>query len=159
MGTLPQLLEEDIERLNDALRQLLENSDASVALILDKGGFLITEVGDSRNYDATTIGALASGAYLANQTIAGLVKEENFDSVYQQGDKMSILTTNVDEHSLLLVVFRAEVGVGTVKYHAGPCREVIAATMQEAKERDPEAGIDLSVLNTVDTADFFKRRD
>ena len=158
MGTLPQLLEEDIQRLDDALREFLQRSDATTALILDKGGFVITYQGDSRHYDVTTIGALASGAYLANQTIAGLVNEENFDSVYQQGDKSSMLVTNVDEHALLLVVFQAEVGVGTVKYHAGPCREVIAGTLKSAKERDPDTGIDLSVLNVVDTTEFFKRR-
>ena len=62
MATLPQLIEEDIERLDDALRELLEKSDATTALIIDKGGFLITSQGDSRQFDTTTIAALASGA-------------------------------------------------------------------------------------------------
>ncbi len=47
MATLPQLLEEDIQRLDDALRDLLEQSDATTALIIDKGGFLITSQGDA----------------------------------------------------------------------------------------------------------------
>ena len=97
MGTLPQLLEEDIQRLDDVLREYLERSDASTALIIDKGGFLITSQGDARRFDLTTIGALASGAYLANQTIANLVHEENFDSVYQQGETFSMFVTNIDE--------------------------------------------------------------
>ena len=66
MATLPQLIEEDIQRLDDELRELLEKSDATTALIIDKGGFLITSQGDSRSFDLTTIAALASGAYLAN---------------------------------------------------------------------------------------------
>jgi predicted regulator of Ras-like GTPase activity (Roadblock/LC7/MglB family) len=156
---LPQLLEDDIQRLDEVLRQLLERSDATTALVMDKGGFLITHQGDARQFDVTTIAALASGAYLANQTIANLVNEPNFDSVYQQGDQMSMLVTNIDEHCLLLVVFKAQVGVGAVKYYATTAREHIAAQLALAKERDPEGGLDLSVLNTADTSDFFKRKD
>ena len=64
MATLPQLLEEDIQQLDDLLREYLRSTDALTALIIDKGGFLITYQGDSRQFDLTTIGALASGAFL-----------------------------------------------------------------------------------------------
>src|SRR5882724_2129800 len=118
MPTLPQLIEEDVEELNGALHDLLDSSEATTALIIDKGGFLITHLGESEKFDLTTIAALASGAYLANQTIANLVHEENFDSVYQQGETSSMLTHNVDEHCLLVVIFPATVSVGAVKYFA-----------------------------------------
>ena len=75
MASLPQLIEEDIGRLDRELRDLLEKSDATTALIIDKGGFLISGQGDTRQFDLTTIAALASGAYMANQTIANLVHE------------------------------------------------------------------------------------
>jgi predicted regulator of Ras-like GTPase activity (Roadblock/LC7/MglB family) len=159
MSTLPQLYEEDIQRLDDALREFLERSDATTAMIIDKGGFLITHQGDSRKFDLTTMAALASGAYMANQTIANLVDESNFDSVYQQGEHYSMLVTNVDEYCLLQVIFRAQVGVGAVKYHTGPAREAIAEQLQVAQQRDPEGGLDLSVLNCADPSEFFKRRD
>lgn len=158
MATLPQLVEEDIQRLEEVLREFLGRSDATAALIIDKGGFLITHQGDARHFDLTTIAALASGAYLANQTIANLVHEENFDSVYQQGDTFSMFVTNVDESCLLLVIFRAQVGVGIVKYHATLTRQQVAAQLQTAQERDPGGGLDLSVLNLADPSDVFKRR-
>ena len=158
MGTLPQLLEEDIQRLDDVLRDYLEHSDATTALIIDKGGFLITSQGDARRFDLTTIGALASGAFLANQTIANLVHEENFDSVYQQGDTFSMFVTNVDESSLLMVIFSSKVGVGMVKYHAAETRKLIAKQLKKAQDRDPSAGLDLSVLNLADPSALFKRK-
>jgi len=159
MATLPQLLEEDIQRLNDELRTLLERSDATTALIIDQGGFLITSAGDSRRFDLTTIAALASGAYLANQTIANLVHETNFNSVYQQGERFSMFVTCVDEYCQLVMIFRAEVSVGIVKYFAAPAAEQIARQMQIARQRDPEAGLDLSVLNLADASEVFKRKD
>lgn len=158
MGTLPQLIEEDIFYLDRALDDLLKSTDATAALILDKAGFLITHRGDTSQFDVTTISALASGAYLANQTIANLVSETNFDSVYQQGENFSMLTTNVDEQCLLLVIFPAQVGVGIVKYHAGQNRERIALQMQAAQLRDPDNSLDLSVLNMADTSGLFKRK-
>src|SRR2546422_11548283 len=101
MPTLPKLIEEDVQQLETVLRELLEQSDATTALIIDKGGFLITSQGDARRFDLTTIAALASGAFMANQTIANLVHETSFYSVYQQGEKFSMLVLCVDEYCLL----------------------------------------------------------
>src|SRR5437016_5663636 len=158
MATLPQLIEEDIQQLEELLRELVEKTDATTALIIDKGGFLISHQGDSRQFDLTTIAALASGAYMANQTIANLVHETNFSSVYQQGEKFSMLVTCVDENCLLSVIFKAHLSVGAVKYFAAPAVQQIAAQLQTAQERDPNGGLDLSVLNLADTSDVFKKR-
>ena len=158
MATLPQLIEEDIERLGGELRELLEKSDATTALIIDKGGFLITSQGDDRQFDLTTIAALASGAFLANQTIANLINEENFDSVYQQGEKHSMFAVNVDEFCLLVLIFPAIVSVGAVKYFAVRSCTRVARQLEIAQERDPEGGLDLSVLNVADTSEFFTRK-
>jgi predicted regulator of Ras-like GTPase activity (Roadblock/LC7/MglB family) len=158
MATLPQLIEEDIERLDDAMRELLEKSDATTALIIDKGGFLITSQGDSRQFDTTTIAALASGAFMANQTIANLVHETGFNSVYQQGEKFSMFVICVDENCLLVVIFKAQVSVGVVKYYAVPAVARVAEQMVRAQAREPGAGLDLSELNLADTSGLFKRR-
>ncbi len=159
MATLPQLFEEDVQRIDDLLSEFLERSDATTALVIDKGGFLIASHGDSRRFDLTTIAALASGAYMANQTIANLVHEENFDSVYQHGDKFSIFVANIDESCLLMVIFPSNVGVGIVKYQATETRTDIATQLLIAQDRDPEAGLDLSVMNLADPSELFKRRD
>jgi predicted regulator of Ras-like GTPase activity (Roadblock/LC7/MglB family) len=158
MATLPQLLEEDIHQLDAVLRGFLERTDATTALILDKGGFLITHQGDARQFDLTTIGALASGSFMANQTIANLIHETSFDSVYQAGDQHSMFVTNVNEECLLVVIFKAAVGVGVVKYYATATREQIARQLQLAHERDPSGGLDLSVLNVADPSSVFKRK-
>jgi predicted regulator of Ras-like GTPase activity (Roadblock/LC7/MglB family) len=158
MATLPQLIEDDVQLLDHELRELLAKTDATTALIIDQGGFLISSQGDTRSFDLTTIAALASGAYLANQTIANLVHETNFNSVYQQGEKFSMFVVCVDEHCMLTVIFKASVSVGAVKYFAGPAAKRIATQMQVAQERDPGGGLDLSMLNIADPSEVFKRR-
>ena len=156
--TLPQLIEEDMQRLDGALDEFIEQTDAIAALVIDKGGFLITHRGDSSHFDMTTIGALASGAFMANQTIAGLVNEPNFNSVYQQGEKSSMLIVNIDEHCILIVIFSASIGAGIVKYYAAGTIRKIASQLAIARKRDPDGGLDLSVLNVADSENLFKKK-
>jgi predicted regulator of Ras-like GTPase activity (Roadblock/LC7/MglB family) len=158
MATLPQLLEEDIQELDDALRELLKQTDATTALVIDKGGFLITHHGDARKFDLTTIAALASGAYMANQTIANLVHETDFDSVYQQGKTYSMFAICIDEQCILVVIFGAELSVGAIKYFAASTTQKIAHQLRFAQERDPGAGLDLSMLNLADPSELFRRK-
>ena len=158
MATLPQLTEDDIRRCDETLRAFIVSTDATAALIIDKGGFLITQQGDAHDFDLTTIGALASGAFMANQTIAGLVNETHFSSIYQQGENFSMFVINVDEHSLLVVIFKSHSGVGVVKYYAAAAVKRIARQLKIAKERAPEAGLDLSVLNVAETRQFFRKK-
>lgn len=158
MGTLPQLIEEDITLIDAALKELLKKSEASTAFIADKGGFLITSQGNQEDYDLTSIAALASGAFMASQSIAGMMNETGFNSTYQQGENFNIYIQDVDEHCLLLVLFPAGVGVGAVKYFASATAHGVAKQMHIAQERDPSAGLDLSVLNLADPSEMFKRR-
>ena len=158
MATLPQLIEEDVQRLEDVLQELLEKTDATTALIIDKGGFLISSLGDSRQFDLTTIAALASGAYMANQTIANLVHETNFNSVYQQGEKFSMFVMCVDEYCLLSIIFKAHLSVGVVKYFAAPAVQLIAEQLLRAQQREPNGGLDLSVLNLADPSEVFRKK-
>ncbi len=156
MATLPQLIEEDIQNLNDILRDFIAKADAIAALITDKGGFLITYQGETADLDLTTIGALSSGAFLANQTIAGLVHETNFNSIYQQGENSSLLVVNVDEHCLLVILFSS--AVGAVKYFAAGAVPKIARQLKAAQERAPGQGLDLSLLNVANTEDVFRKK-
>jgi len=159
MATLPQLIEEDIRQLDETLREFLTRTDATVALVIDKGGFLITSQGEPGEIDLTTIGALASGAFMASQTIAGLVNEPNFSHTSLQGETTSVFTMNVDEHCLLLVVFPSKTGVGVVRYYSTGTVPRLARQLAIARERDPEGGLDLSVLNMADTQGFFRKKE
>ena len=158
MPTLPPLIEEDIQRLDCYLNDLLAKSEATAALIIDKGGFLVVKQGDAERFDATTLAALASGAFLANEQIASIIGEPNFNSVYQQGDNQSLLILNVDEQSLLVVIFKAGISVGAVKYYATSTALQITEQMQVAQQRAPGAGLDLSIMNLADPSSLFRKK-
>ena len=144
--------------VEDALREFLAQTSATAALLIDKGGFLITHQGEAGDVDFTTLGALASGAFMASQTIAGLVNEKNFNSTFQQGENFSLLCSIVDEHCLLLVLFKSQAGAGLVKYYSGNCTSRIAQQLTIAQERTPGGGFDLSVLNVAHPQELFRKK-
>jgi predicted regulator of Ras-like GTPase activity (Roadblock/LC7/MglB family) len=158
MPTLPQLIEEDISELNSALNDLLAKSDATTAFVIDKAGFVITQCGQQSDFDVMTLAALSAASFAATESIASLVGEKNFSSVYQQGDNYSLLVLNVDDHCLLTVIFKANLSVGAIKYFAVETIRRIAMQLQCAECRAPGAGLDLSMLNMADPTPLFRRR-
>src|SRR5258708_7731348 len=158
MTTFPQLFADDMQLLDKVLRELLKRTEATTALVIDKGGFLITHQGEAQEFDLTTIAALSSGAYMANQTIANLIHETNFNSVYQQGEKFSMFVMCVDEFCLLSIIFKAHLSVGVVKYFASPAVILIAEQLQRAQQLEPNGGLDLSVLNLADPSEVFRKK-
>ena len=158
MASLPSLIEEDIESLDGSLNHLLTKSEASAALVVDKGGFLITQCGALEKVDTTTLGALAAGSFVATQSLADLIGERNFNSIYQQGEQFSLLAYNVDENCLIIILFPAQTSVGAVKYYAALAIPQIAEAMKRAWERAPDQSLDLSELNLADTTALFKKK-
>lgn len=158
MATLPQLIEEDIGEINNALQELLIKSDATSTVVIDKGGFIITQNGRTQELDTMTLAALAAASFAATESIASLVGEPNFTSVYQQGDHSSLLVINVDEFCLLTVIFKATLSVGAIKYYAAETIKRISAQNKKAQQRAPGAGLDLSMLNMADPSGLFKMK-
>jgi predicted regulator of Ras-like GTPase activity (Roadblock/LC7/MglB family) len=159
MANLPQLTEDDIQKLDETLHDFITKADASAALVIDEAGFLIAQQGDMGGFDLTSIGALASGAFMASQAIANLVNEKNFNCIYQQGENFSLLVTNVDEHCMLIVIFKSATGVGVVKYYTTTTVKLISRQLKISRKRTPSEGIDLSTFNIADTQDAFRKKE
>lgn len=158
MFTLPRLIQEDMDRMEAALDELIARSEAANAAILDKGGFIVASRGALESYDLTTLAALAAASFTANQAIANLINETNFSSVYQQGDSFSMLVVNVDEHCLLVVIFKAQLSVGAVKYYSRDTILKVIEQLERARRRAPDDGIDLAMLNMSDTSQVFRKK-
>ena len=155
---LPQLIEEDLRVLDGALATLVTRSEASMAMLIDQAGFLITQAGESSQVDTTTLAALAAGSFAATQSMAALTRETNFNSVYQQGDDSSLLILSVDENSLVVVLFKTHISVGAVKYYARGTVAQVGEQLRKARERDPANTLDLASLNLEDSVAFFHRK-
>ena len=157
MAAFPSLNQEDIDLVDSVLRDLLKKSEATVALLVEKAGYLIHQCGNPESLDTTTFATLGSNAYNAVQFMASLVNENNFTSMYQQGENFSTLMVNVDENSLLVIVFPTHLTVGSMKYYAGPAVRSIFDRIQVATARGD--GIDFSDVDARDVQALFQKKE
>jgi predicted regulator of Ras-like GTPase activity (Roadblock/LC7/MglB family) len=158
MGTLPQLIEEDVQRLDEVLRELITKSEAEAGLVIDKGGFLVAHRGHAGGLDTMTLAALAAGSFAATQAMANIVNEPDFSCICQQGKIYSLIIHNVNEQTLLIVLAKSKVSIGAVKYYASSAIEQVAEQLRFARNRDPFGGLDLSVLNIADPRGLFRKK-
>ncbi|MDQ3622169.1 MAG: roadblock/LC7 domain-containing protein [Verrucomicrobiota bacterium] len=157
MGAFPSLNQEDMDLLDATMCELLKKSEANIALLVEKAGYLIHQCGNPDAIDTTTFATLGSNAYNAVQFMASLVNESNFSSMYQQGEHYSTLMVNVDENSLLVIVFPTHLTVGSMKYYATPTVKTIDERLQVAARRG-DTGLDLSDINPDTIQTLFQRK-
>jgi len=158
MPGLPPLIEEDVQCLNSVLDGLLQRSEAAAALIIDKGGPIINQRGATDEFDTTTIAALAAGSFCATQAIAERLGETGFSCIYQQGERFSLLFSNIDDNALLIVIFKAQLSAGAVKYYAAQAVPHITAQLERAQQRAPGESMDLVSENVLDVSAIFTKK-
>ena len=158
MGTLPELIEEDIEQISAILADFIAKSEADSVLLTAEGGFLVYEHGNTKNLDTTSLGALASNSFEANKAIAGLIGEPSFSSIYQAGETFSMYVQSIDGYNLMVVIFPVTTAVGAIKYYAQATRDEMARVFAQARERSPDKALDLVMMNLADSTQLFKRK-
>jgi predicted regulator of Ras-like GTPase activity (Roadblock/LC7/MglB family) len=159
MGQFPSLIQEDLAHFDAVLNDLLGKSEANIAMLVEKAGYLIHQCGAQKAVDTTTFATLGSNAYNAVHFMAQLVNENNFTSMYQQGENFSTLMLNVDENSILVLIFPTHLTVGAMKYFAGPAARSLADRVALASARTPGSGIDLSDADAADVqAALFQKK-
>ena len=158
MSGFPQLLDEDFDRLQQVLVDLLERSGAKLILLVEKAGYLIHSAGVETGLDPTQLAALASNCFNATQFMGSLIAEPEFNCTYQKGADTSLLILNVDQNCLLVVLFDSSVSVGAVRFCAAPAIESISNQLRIARDRNPTGTISIVDLNPAEIGDVFQKR-
>ena len=157
-GTLPQLIEEDIEQIGAIFADFLAKAEADSVLLTAEGGFLVYEHGNTKKLDTMSLGALASNSFEANKAIAGLIGEPSFSSIYQAGETFSMYVQSIDGYNLMVVIFPVTTGVGAIKYYAQAARDEVAKAFERARQRNPDQLLDLAMMNLEDSSQIFRRK-
>jgi CDGSH-type Zn-finger protein len=91
--------------------------------------------------------------------MAGLLSEDKFPGLYQQGERCSTLMLNVDEHCMLLIIFKAQLSVGAVRYYAVETAKAISAQLELAQQRAPSVSFDLTDLDVTNVQSLFRKKE
>jgi hypothetical protein len=65
---------------------------------------------------------------------------------------------NVEENSVLILVFPTHVTVGSMKYFAAPAARALHERIQLAAQREGALGLDLSDMDATDVQSLFQRK-
>jgi predicted regulator of Ras-like GTPase activity (Roadblock/LC7/MglB family) len=109
----------DMERIRRVLSDLLSRSESDECFLSDSGGYLVAQEGDSRA-DASLLSALAAGVFLASRELARMLGENEFNTVFHQGENKNIFIRAVTTELLLVVIFSSNGNLGLVKLYSTP---------------------------------------
>ena len=155
MHAMPILTIEAAESLLNILEDFLDNSEASFALIIERGGAVLGQHGEiPASIDPTILAALAAGSFAATKEVARRIGETEFSALHQQGKERQILMSSVNEDAVLVTVFGPRTTLGLVRFYSVRAVKRIAAVLNQARDQD-QLPIDLGETEIDDACEVF----
>src|SRR5436190_17531458 len=107
--------EDDFAAITKSLQRFLHDSDARCALLVDRSGQLVATVGEQPKFDPTAFATLTAADFSANDQLAKLIGESDFNSLFHQGEKESMYLADVARRVILVVLFDNRTTLGLVR--------------------------------------------
>ncbi len=107
--------EDDYGAITQSLQRFLYESNARCALLVDRTGQLVTTVGESPNFDPTAFATLTAADFSANDQLARLIGERDFNTLFHQGERESMYLADVARRVILVVLFDNRTTLGLVR--------------------------------------------
>jgi predicted regulator of Ras-like GTPase activity (Roadblock/LC7/MglB family) len=107
--------EDDYNAITSSLQAFLKDSNARCALLVDRTGQLVATVGEQPKFDPTTFATLTAADFSANDQLAKLIGEHDFNSLFHQGEKESMYLADVARRVILVVLFDNRTTLGLVR--------------------------------------------
>jgi predicted regulator of Ras-like GTPase activity (Roadblock/LC7/MglB family) len=144
------LTPEDELALRRGMERLLQESGAHCALLVDRGGQLLTLAGERPAFDATTFATLTAADFSANDQLARLLGENDFSSLFHQGERESMLVAEVARRAILVILFNARTTLGLVRLRLRPAHEELSRIVDAMMARDAQATTRPAILAGAD---------
>lgn len=106
MQTMQTITSEAATQIEQVLSQLVANPDITAAIVLGKDGTLLAHTSNDLALDTASFASVVSGAFSANQTMARLLQDDAVHCMCHHGINHNVLVTDIEENTLLAVVFK-----------------------------------------------------
>src|SRR5665647_211875 len=107
--------EDDFGTITTVLQRFLYDAKARCALLVDRSGQLVATVGEPPNFDATAFATLTAADFSANDQLARLIGESDFNVLFHQGERESMYLADVARRVILVVLFDNRTTLGLVR--------------------------------------------
>ena len=127
--------EDDFASITRALQRFLTDCNARCALLVDRTGQLVATVGDRPNFDPTAFATLTAADFSANDQLAKLIGETDFNSLFHQGERESMYLADVARRVILVVLFDNRTTLGLVRLKMKQTVEELTRLFEEVFAR------------------------
>lgn len=128
--------EDDFGAITQSLQRFLHDSNGRCALLVDRTGQLIATVGEQPTFDPTAFATLTAADFSANDQLAKLIGETDFNSLFHQGEKESMYLADVARRVILVVIFDNRTTLGLVRLKLKPTIDELTQLFQQVFQRD-----------------------
>ncbi|HEX6070422.1 MAG TPA: roadblock/LC7 domain-containing protein [Longimicrobiaceae bacterium] len=129
------LQEDDARRIRELLDTFLVESLARSAMVVDRNGQLILGVGDPPGFDSTAFASLAAADFSANDQLASMMGEQEFSSLFHQGERESMYLADVGRRVILIALFGEGATLGMIRIKARAAVRELTAVFHELFDR------------------------
>jgi predicted regulator of Ras-like GTPase activity (Roadblock/LC7/MglB family) len=127
--------ESDFHRIEKLLQAFLYDSSARCTLLIDRTGQLITTAGERPEFDSTAFASLAAADFSANDQLASMIGENEFSSLFHQGEKESMYLADVAKRIILVVLFDNRTTLGMIRIKVKGVVRELSEIFREMFER------------------------
>ncbi|MFI5255808.1 MAG: roadblock/LC7 domain-containing protein [Gemmatimonadales bacterium] len=131
--------EGDFAAITQALQRFLHDANARCALLVDRSGQLVATVGEQPRFDPTAFATLTAADFSANDQLAKLIGESDFNSLFHQGEKESMYLADVARRVILVVLFDSRTTLGLVRLKMKQTVEELTTLFEEVFNRPTQA--------------------
>ena len=157
MESIPILALEDVAQIDAVLNDYLAKSEAELAIVLDKGGNIVSQQGERNASHLSIIAALAAGSFAATKELASRIGEPEFSALYHQGKGAHVFMNAVDENTILLTVFSEKTTVGLIRFYSVSCARKLQQVIDRMRAQPSQNSFSLSVADIQKAGRMFGR--
>jgi predicted regulator of Ras-like GTPase activity (Roadblock/LC7/MglB family) len=133
MQSTPILTVQSANALMDVLEDFLEKSEANFAMVIERGGSVLSQCGAiPEATDTSIVAALAAGSFAATKELALRIGEQEFTALHQQGEGAQLFMIAVCEDSVLVTVFGNQTTLGLVRFYSGKTVKQLNQVLEES---------------------------
>lgn len=126
---------DDARQMAEVLDTFLSGSRARCALLVDRNGQLVVAAGDQSGLDPTSFASLAAADFSANDQLASLLGEQEFSSLFHQGEQESMYLADVQRRLILVALFGPGATLGLIRIKARQAVRVLGEIVVDLFER------------------------
>src|SRR5438105_12150141 len=127
--------EDDFRAITNALERFLTDCNARCALLVDRAGQLVATVGEKPKFDPTAFATLTAADFSANDQLAKLIGENDFNSLFHQGEKESMYLADIARRVILVVLFDNRTTLGLVRLKMKQTVDELSKLFEEVFKR------------------------